>query len=272
MFTFLTDQCRRLLLAFTALLLLAFGQQAQAQDYTAGVANINGAATLWLQGASINQSIAHYNINGGPQQNVGMSFNSTRSRYELAVPGAAAGQTINHQFTYFKNGLAYDTAWSSSVVPPGDDPGKVATPTFSLAAGTYASTQQVSVSTSTAGATLMCSINGGPSAVCANPITVAATSTITAYGSKAGLSNSNSASATYTIGGTPPGITHGVVDNTTSLTIWFSHAPKSDWVDIHYTLNGGAQQNVALGYNGTSHQVSVSVASGGAAALSYSFT
>lgn len=272
MFTYLTDQYRRLLLAFTAILLLAFGQQAHAQDYTAGVANINGTATLWLQGASVTQSIAHYNINGGAQQNVGMTFNSTRSRYELAVPGAAVGQTINHQFTYFKNGLAYDSPWSASVVPPGDDPSKVATPTFSVPAGTYSSAQQVSVSTSTAGATLMCSINGGASAVCANPITVAATSTITAYGTKAGLSNSNSASATYTIGATPPGITHGVVDNATSLTIWFSHSPKSDWADIHYTLNGGAQQNVSMGYNGTRHEVSVPVASGAAAALSYSFT
>ena len=80
MFINFTNQYRRLLFAFMAMLLLAMGRPVQAQDYTAGVANLNGTATLWFQGASITQSIAHYNVNGGAQQNVGMSFNSARAR------------------------------------------------------------------------------------------------------------------------------------------------------------------------------------------------
>lgn len=270
MFINFTDQYRRLLLAFMAMLLLATGQ-ARAADYSAGVANINGTATLWFEGASVTQAIAHYNVNGGPQQNVGMAWNSARARYELAVP-AAVGQSVNHSFTYFKAGLAYDSPWAASVVPSGADPGKAAAPVFSPPSGTYSSAQQVTVSSATSGATLMCSINGGPSAVCANPLTVAASSTIAAYAAKAGMTNSDTASAAYTIGSAAAGYTHGVIDNGTSLTVWFSHAPKSDWADIHYTLNGGAQQNLSMAYNGTRHQVNVPVASGAAAALAYSFT
>jgi hypothetical protein len=271
MFSNYTDHYRRLLFALLAMLLLALGQSARAADYTAGVDNINGTATLWFQGASVTQSIAHYNIAGGAQQNVAMAYNSARARHELAV-AASVGQTVNFAFTYTKSGLAYDSPWSSAVVPDGINPGKVATPTFSVPAGSYGSAQQVTVSTTTSGAALLCSVNGSAPAACANPIAVAATSTISAYATKAGMSNSDTASATYTIGGTDPGFTQGVADNGTSLTIWFARSPKSDWVDIHYTLNGGAQQNVAMTYSGTRHEVTVPVASGAAAALAYSFT
>lgn len=271
MFSNFTDHYRRLLFALLALLLLALGQSARAADYTAGVANINGTATLWFQGASVTQSIAHYNVAGGAQQNVAMAYNSTRARHELAVP-AAVGQTVNFSFTYTKAGLAYDTPWGNAVVPGAVDPGKVATPTFSLPAGSYTGTQQVTVSTATAGAALVCSVNGGAAQACANPLTIAATSTISAYATKAGMSNSDSASATYTIGSGDTGFTQGVTDNGSTLTIWFARSPKPDWVDIHYSLNSGGQQNVAMGYTGTRHEVTVPAASGAAAALAYSFT
>lgn len=271
MFSNYTDHFRRLLFALLAMLLLALGQSARAADYTAGVDNINGAATLWLQGASVTQAIAHYNVAGGAQQNVGMSYNSTRARYELGVP-ASVGQTVNYQFTYFKAGLAYDSPWASAAVPNAANPGQVATPVFSLPSGTYSGTQQVTVSSATTGATLQCALNGGAPAVCANPITVAATATIAAFATKSGMTTSNTTSASYTIGTASGGFTQGVVDNGTSLTVWFAGSPQSDWVDIHYTLNGGGQQNVAMAYSGTRHEATVPVASGAALTLAYSFT
>lgn len=68
------------------------------------------------------------------------------------------------------------------------------------------------------------------------------------------------------------GFTHGVLDNGSSLTVWFARSPKSDSVDIHFTVNGGGQQNVSMGYNGTRHEVNVPATSGAAVALAYSFT
>lgn len=264
-----TDQYQRLLFAFFAMLLLSLGQSVKGQDHTPGVANVNGTATLWLQGASITQSIAHYNINGGPQQNVGMTYNSPRARYELPVP-ATSGQTVNHQFTYFKAGLAYDTAGAASVYNGAAT--KVATPTYSPGTGSYIDAQQVTVSSAITGATLQCSVNGAAASVCANPITVAANGTITAFATKAGMTNSDTASATYTIGSGDGGVVQGVTDNGSSVTVWFARTPKSDWVDIHYTVNGGSQQNLSMGYNGTRHQVNVPVTSGAVVALSYNFT
>lgn len=128
-----------------------------------------------------------------------MTYNATRARHELTVQ-AAVGQTVNFFFTYTKSGLAYDSPWGSAAVPPIGDPAKVAKPVFSLPSGTYSGTQQVTVSTATTGATLMCALNGGASSVCANPLTVASTSTITAYATKSGMTNSDTASASYTIG------------------------------------------------------------------------
>lgn len=268
MFSYYTDHYRRLMLALFAMLLLALGQPAKAADYTAGLDNINGTATLWLQGASITQAIAHYNINGGAQQNVGMTYNSSRARFELGVP-ATAGQTVNHQFTYTRSGLAYDTAWGASVFSI--DTNKVATPTFSPGSGSYSSAQQVSISSATAGATLQCSVNGAPMTACALPLSISATSTVTAVASKAGMTSSDTASASYTFGSSG-GYTHGVQDNGSSLTLWFSMSPKSDWVDAHYNLNATGQQNVRMNYTGTRQELTIPVAPDAAVALSYSFT
>ncbi|WP_426209533.1 beta-1,3-glucanase family protein [Massilia sp. TWP1-3-3] len=273
MFTNHTDHYRRLFFALLAMLLLGLGlglgRPAKAADYTAGVDNINGAATLWLQGASVTQAIAHYNVAGGAQQNVGMGYNTTRARYELGV-SASVGQSVNYQFTYFKAGLAYDSPWASSPVPGAAS--KVATPVFSLPSGSYSGPQQVSVSSTTSGATLQCAVNGAAPTACANPITVVATATITAIASKAGMANSDSASATYTIGSSDSGFSQGVVDSGTTLTVWFARSPKPDWVDIHTSLNGGAQQNVSMAYSGARHEVTLPVASGAAVSLAYSFT
>ena len=81
---------------------------------------------------------------------------------------------------------------------------KVATPTFSPAGGTYTSTQSVTLSCATSGATIRYTTNGStPSAsspAYSSPITVSSTTTIKAYAVNAGMTDSDVASATYTIG------------------------------------------------------------------------
>jgi hypothetical protein len=79
----------------------------------------------------------------------------------------------------------------------------VATPTFSPEAGTYTTAQSVTISCTTDGATIYYTTNGDvpttSSAVYSTPIAISETTTVKAMGVKTGMSNSNVASATYTI-------------------------------------------------------------------------
>src|SRR5207253_460217 len=84
-----------------------------------------------------------------------------------------------------------------------------ATPTFSPAAGTYASAQSVTISDTTTGATIYYTTDGSTPTTAStkyvSAISVASTTTIKAIAAAAGFNNSSVGSATYTIG-TPTGI------------------------------------------------------------------
>ena len=80
----------------------------------------------------------------------------------------------------------------------------VATPTFSVAEGTYFETQNVTITTATAGATIYYTTDGTEpttgSSVYSDPIAVSTNMTIKAIAVKDGLENSAVASATYAMG------------------------------------------------------------------------
>jgi len=82
-------------------------------------------------------------------------------------------------------------------------PQPAATPTFSPVAGTYSSSQSVTISDTTAGATIYYTTDGSTpttsSSVYSAPITVSTTTTINAMAAATGFTNSAVASATYTI-------------------------------------------------------------------------
>jgi hypothetical protein len=74
-----------------------------------------------------------------------------------------------------------------------------ATPAFSIAAGTYAKTQSVTISDATSGATIYYATNGTAPTKYTEAITVSATETLEAIAVKTGYTNSAVASAAYTI-------------------------------------------------------------------------
>jgi chitinase len=80
---------------------------------------------------------------------------------------------------------------------------QTAAPTFSVPAGTYSAPQTVALSCATAGASIYYTTNGtvptANSTLYTAPITVSTTQTIKAIAVKSGLTNSNVASAAYTI-------------------------------------------------------------------------
>jgi sugar lactone lactonase YvrE len=111
----------------------------------------------------------------------------------------------------------------------------VATPTFNPAAGIYSNAQSVTISSTTAGATIYYTTDGSTPTMSSpqysSPISVASNTTLKAYACHAGMNNSAVASATYTFG-SPPAITSatsatGLNGNSFSYTITATKNPTS---------------------------------------------
>ncbi len=96
---------------------------------------------------------------------------------------------------------AFKTGYTSSATASSVFVLQVATPTFTPVAGTYSDEQSVTIATATAGAALHYSTtsDSGPWTDYATAVSVAASETLYAYGSKAGYSNSAVGSAAYVI-------------------------------------------------------------------------
>lgn len=137
-----------------------------------------------------------------------------------------------------------------------------ATPTFSLASGSYSGTQSVTISDSTSGATIYYTTNGSTpttsSTKYSGAISVSSSETIEAIASASGLTSS-AASASYTITGTvttpPPtptvatptfSLAAGSYSGTQSLVI----SDSTSGATIYYTTNGSAPTTSSTKYTG----------------------
>lgn len=177
-----------------------------AVTFTNGVDQQNSSVvTLWLKPSQpIAFADVHYTINGVGQQNFRMPFNSAIGRFEKTVTALSAGQVISYWFTYSLTGAtAADTGRFSFTVGGG---GTVATPTFTPPPGSYNAPQTVSISTATAGATIMYTIDGStptPSSTSwilyTGPISVPTTRTLTVRATRPGMADSPVATGAYTI-------------------------------------------------------------------------
>jgi len=131
-----------------------------------------------------------------------------------------------------------------------------ATPTFSLAGGVYTSPQTVTISDTTAGATIYYTTNGTTpttsSAVYSGAITVSATETLSAIATASGYSTSPTASATYTINNTTPtaaptfSVAGGTYNSAQSITI----KDTTPGAVIYYAFNGTTPTTSSTKYLG----------------------
>ena len=150
----------------------------------------------------------------------------------------------------------------------------VGTPTFSPAAGTYTSTQNVTISDTTSGATIYYTTNGTTpttsSTVYAGAIAVSATETIEAIAVATGDTNSAVATATYTI--TPPAATPafspaaGTYTSAQSVTISDATAGAT----IYYTTDGSTPTTASSKYTAAIAVASTETIKAIAAAAGYS--
>ena len=102
------------------------------------------------------------------------------------------------------DGIRVATSWAQAVAPASTT---VATPTFSPEAGSYTTSQNISISTATADATVYYTTNGDTpteaSSVYSDPFTISTTTTVKARAFKSGMTASDVATAEYIITQTP---------------------------------------------------------------------
>lgn len=113
--------------------------------------------------------------------------------------GSIALRQFSSSMHVVVDGIRVATTWADAVAPAGGTP-VVASPSFNPPGGSYTNPVNVTISTSTAGATLYYSENSasGPWTLYTAPVNVAEDKTIWAYGEKDGYDNSPVSSATYT--------------------------------------------------------------------------
>ncbi|MFI6099843.1 chitobiase/beta-hexosaminidase C-terminal domain-containing protein [Lentzea sp. NPDC051213] len=223
-----------------------------AEDYTQNVTAID-ASQARINFTPTTPALyvdVHYLISGTPQQNFRMTNNA--GTWQKTVGSLSAGTVIDYWFTYEKGGPQYDTPHFSYT--HNSAPAPVATPTFSPPGGTYPSTQTVTISTATSGATIRYTVDGSTptasSPLYSGPISVPSSRTVNAIGIKAGQPNSAVGSAAYVIGTpvatptfSPPG---GAYASAQTVTI----STATSGSTIRYTVDGSTPTASSPLYSG----------------------
>ncbi len=140
--------------------------------------------------------------------------------------------------------IATETGYANSPVTSGTyniNP-LLPAPTFSPAAGSYTSTQSVTISDATAGTTIYYTTNGTTpttsSAVYTSPIAVSATETLEAIAAETGYTTSAVGTAAYTITPILPAPTFSPVAGTYTSAQTVTISDATSGTTIYYTTNG----------------------------------
>jgi hypothetical protein len=167
-----------------------------------------------------------------------------------------AVQTHTASFTGTRNEIEYSTSVSFTVAETRTEE-KAATPTTNSAAGEVASGTQVTLSTTTTGATIYYTTNGdtpdNTKTQYTAAITINAAVTIKAIAVKAGMTNSDILEVSYTVSSTPPPkkaatpTADPVAGEVASGTQVMLNTTTTD-AAIYYTLNGDTPDNTKTQY------------------------
>ncbi len=127
-------------------------------------------------------------------------------------------------------------------------------PAFSVAAGTYATAQTVTISDSTAGATFYYTTNGTTpttsSTLYSGPITVSSTETLEAIAVETGYSNSPATSAAYTITSPLPAPAFSIAAGTYATAQTVAISDSTAGATFYYTTNGTTPTTSSTLYSG----------------------
>jgi hypothetical protein len=187
----------------------------------------------------------------------GVTNASYTTSWTINIPQVVGANTAYVGFTGGTGGLTSSQKIGTwTFTPTTQSAPQAATPTFSPVAGTYGSTQNVTISDATAGATIFYTIDGttpatsvgGSTAQYTGPLTVTSTRTIKAIATASGYSASAVSSATYTIQSQQTAApTFSPVAGTYSSTQSVSISSATSGASIFYTLNGTTPNTTAGG-------------------------
>ncbi len=226
--------------------------------YTQGVTYADGVATFWFakDPASTAWVDLHYDAGSG-QQNVRSSYNSGSQRFEYKA-ALSAGATVKYSFTWFANGSgAADSPLFVLTLGGGGGGGGggdvAASPSFSVPGGSYSIEQQLTLSSTTAGAIIRYTLDGSTptrsSPVYTGPLRLSSSLTVKAIASASGMADSPVASASYVISIASGGFSQGVSELGATATVWFKPSAAQNFVILHYQVGTGSQVNPQMAYN-----------------------
>jgi hypothetical protein len=177
----------------------------------------------------------------------GTAPTTSSTKYTAAVT-VGANETLEAIAveTSYTNSLAASAAYTIATVLP--------TSTFSVAAGTYATSQTVAMSDSTAGTTIYYTTNGTApttsSTKYTGAVTVSATETLNAIAIETGYTNSLAASAAYTITVAVPAPTFSPAAGTYTTAQTVAISESTAGTTIYYTTNGTTPTTSSTVYSG----------------------
>jgi hypothetical protein len=215
---------------------------------------VNGAAPMT---PAIDMTSSGVNLHSTDVFNVQMSYDGTN--LTMSITDATTNATFTHTwpinipgtvganaaYVGFTGGTGGYTAiqeiigWTMTSSAAGT---AAATPTFSPVAGTYTTTQTVTISDTSSSATIYYTTNGTTPTTSSTkytaPITVSSTQTVQAIAVATGFTQSAMGSATYTITQAAATPTFSPVAGTYTTTQTVTISDTSSGATIYYTTNG----------------------------------
>jgi hypothetical protein len=180
-------------------------------SFSLSAGTYTGAQSLTITDATLGASIYYTTDGSTPAANTG-----TSTLYSGPV-SVGNSETVN--------AIAVDAGDTSSLIATAayviNVAGASATPTFSIAPGTYNTPQAVAITDTTAGVAIYYTTNGSTptssSTLYSNPVVVSATETISAIAVGGGFGNSGVATSLYTIDLPPSAFQNVVLSQSTQL-------------------------------------------------------
>ncbi len=196
------------------------------------------AQTVSIVDATTGATI-YYTTNGGTP-----TTSSTKYTGAITVSASETIEAIAVAANYNNSAVASATYAISA--------GAAATPTFSVAAGTYAAAQTVSIADATAGAAIYYTTNGSTPTTASNKytgaITVSASETIEAIAVASNYNNSAVATAVYTISATAATPAFSVAPGTYSTAQMVAITTATSGASIYYTMDGTTPTTASTKY------------------------